>query len=125
MQEDNLSISNLTHSQLLKIDRDYQQAAKIAALKYVTDNIPGIQRIKKGSEFSFLYENKEVYDEKELQRIKKLSIPPAWTEVWICPLPDGHIQATGKDVRLRKQYRYHSFWHTMRTETKFHRLYEF
>jgi DNA topoisomerase-1 len=64
-------------------------------------------------------------DKKQLERIRKLVIPPAWKNVWICKSPDGHIQATGFDIRGRKQYRYHSKWNALRNETKFHRLYEF
>jgi DNA topoisomerase-1 len=72
-----------------------------------------------------VYNNKTVKDKAEIQRIQKLVIPPAWTNVWICPLPNGHIQATGMDVRGRKQYRYHPQWSAVRNETKFHRLLEF
>ncbi len=125
MQENNFTPPPLSHKEMLKIDRDYQQAAQIAALVYVSDTLPGIQRIKKGKEFLFLYNEKPVNDDQEISRIKKLAVPPAWSEVWICPLPNGHIQATGKDLRQRKQYRYHNLWHTIRNETKFHRLYEF
>ncbi len=125
MQSDNLETSSLSHKEMLKLDKDYQQTAEMAALVYVSDTMPGIKRIKKEDEFYFLYEDKSLKNEKEVERIRKLAIPPAWTEVWICPVPNGHIQATGKDARLRKQYRYHALWHALRNETKFHRLYEF
>ena len=115
----------LSHKEFLKIDKDYSKAAKATDLFYVSDKEPGIQRQKKGSGFVFIYDDKPLTDEKELERIKKLAIPPAWTNVWICHKPNGHIQATGIDARNRKQYRYHPIWNMLRNETKFHHLYEF
>lgn len=115
----------LSHKEHLKIDHDYASAAERADLLYVSDADEGIGRIKKGSGFSYTYKGKPVTDEATLDRIKKLAIPPAWENVWICPKANGHIQATGTDVRGRKQYRYHAQWHTLRAETKFHHLYEF
>lgn len=117
--------ADLSHKQILKIDKDYIQSAKAADLIYVNDKEDGISRVKKGSTFIYQYKNKPVKEEAILQRIKKLAIPPAWTSVWICPDEAGHIQATGFDVRGRKQYRYHPQWQTLRNETKFHRLFEF
>jgi DNA topoisomerase-1 len=87
--------------------------------------MPGIHRFKKGKGFTYVMEERTLRDKDQLKRIRKLAIPPAWTEVWICPLDNGHIQATGLDIRKRKQYRYHSLWGHVRSETKFHRLYEF
>src|SRR5215213_7047013 len=118
-------VIELSHKQFLKIDKDYSKAAKMADLVYVTDKEPGISRSKKGSGFTYVYDNQPLDDEAELDRIRKLAIPPAWTNVWICPKENGHIQATGFDVRSRKQYRYHQLWSTLRNETKFHHLYEF
>lgn len=115
----------LSHKEYLRIDRDYERAASVADLVYVTDASAGIKRLKKGKGFSYLFEDKTIREKKQIERIKKLAIPPAWQNVWICPVENGHIQATGYDVRKRKQYRYHSLWHTLREETKFHRLYEF
>lgn len=115
----------LSHKEFLKIDRDYSKAAERADLLYVSDGDEGIRRTKKGSGFSYAFKGKPVKDEATLERIKKLVIPPAWTNVWICPEPAGHIQATGADARGRKQYRYHTQWHELRAETKFHHLYEF
>lgn len=120
-----MELNGLSHKEFLKIDRDYERSAEIAALVYISDVQPGIERRKKGKEFVYRYEQKIIKDSEELMRIRKLAIPPAWENVWICPLPNGHIQATGLDLRKRKQYRYHSLWHTLRHETKFHRLYEF
>lgn len=118
-------VAELSHKEFLKIDRDYSKTAKLADLTYVNDGEEGIHRLKKGNGFTYTYKNKPVKDEATLARIKKLAIPPAWTAVWICANPEGHIQATGVDAKGRKQYRYHSQWHTLRNETKFHHLYEF
>ncbi|MES2647192.1 MAG: DNA topoisomerase IB [Bacteroidota bacterium] len=115
----------LSHSQYLQIDRDYANAAKAVNLVYVSDVQPGIQRIKKGKGFAYIFNNKVINDKDLIQRISKLVIPPAWNNVWICPLENGHIQVTGFDIKNRKQYRYHNLWNTLRNETKFHRLYEF
>jgi DNA topoisomerase-1 len=115
----------LSHKEFLKIDRDYIKAAKMADLLYVTDREPGISRIRKGKGFAYLYPDKPLRDDEQLERIRKLAIPPAWTNVWICANERGHIQATGFDMNNRKQYRYHALWQTIRNETKFHRLYEF
>ncbi|MGE5520625.1 MAG: DNA topoisomerase IB [Candidatus Dadabacteria bacterium] len=118
-------VIDLTHKEFLKIDRDYGKAAKVADLVYVNDKSPGITRIKKESGFIYKYDDKTIKDKQELERIRKLAIPPAWTNVWICPNEYGHIQAIGYDVKGRKQYRYHKYWESLRNETKFHRLYEF
>jgi DNA topoisomerase I len=117
--------TQLSHKEFLKIDKDMSEAAKVADLRYVSNKDEGIIRVKKGNSFSYLFKDEVVKDEKQLERIKKLAIPPAWTNVWICVKENGHIQATGTDARGRKQYRYHALWHTLRNETKFHRLYEF
>ena len=99
-----MSQSSLSHKDYLKIDRDYASAAKVADLLYVSDTQPGIQRVKLDAGFRYMFKDKEVSDEEQLQRIKKLAIPPAWENVWICPKANGHIQATGFDVRKRKQF---------------------
>jgi len=115
----------LSHRDFLKIDKDYEKAASVVDLQYVTDKEPGIQRIKKGKGFTYRYRNKPLRDEETLLRIHKLVIPPAWRNVWICPSPDGHIQVTGIDARGRKQYKYHPRWSALQQETKFHRMIEF
>lgn len=115
----------LSHKEFLKIDKDYTKAAKVADLIYVSDKDPGINRVKKGEGFAYYYNDEKISDEETLNRIKKLAIPPAWTNVWISKKANGHIQATGFDVKGRKQYRYHPHWNELRNETKFHRLYEF
>ena len=118
-------IIQLSHQEFLKVDRNYEKAATAAKLIYVRDSGPGIKRVKKGKGFIYIYDSKPLKGAAELERIKKLVIPPAWTNVWICPLENGHIQATGLDLRKRKQYRYHNLWSVLRNETKFHRLQEF
>jgi len=84
------------------------QAAKAAGLRYTTDASPGIRRVKRGHGFSFVAPGGHpITDRSEIARIKSLAVPPAYTDVWISPIPNGHLQATGRDARGRKQYRYH------------------
>src|SRR5215831_4190768 len=102
------------------------EAAKEAGLQYVSDERPGYSRRAKGKDFEYLdLEGKPIRDEQRLLRIKHLAIPPAWTDVWICPSANGHIQATGRDARGRKQYCYHERWREVRDENKFGRLAQF
>lgn len=102
------------------------EAAKAAGLRYTTDAIPGIRRVKRRGGFTFLDSGgKPIADKGEIARIKALAIPPAYTDVWICPHPNGHLQATGRDARGRKQYRYHKRWREVRDENKFDRMIEF
>ncbi|MEO6729869.1 MAG: DNA topoisomerase IB [Ferruginibacter sp.] len=115
----------LSHNKYVKLVNDYAAAASTANLIYVSDKDPGIERIKKGENFHYVFQQKKIVKKDELERIKKLAIPPAWSNVWICPKHNGHIQATGYDVRQRKQYRYHTLWNLLRNETKFHKLLEF
>jgi DNA topoisomerase-1 len=99
------------------------EAAEEAGLNYVSDDRPGYTRKARNGEFDYLEtQGKRIRDEQRLLRIKRLAIPPAWTNVWICPSPNGHIQATGRDARRRKQYRYHERWRELRDENKFDRL---
>ncbi|RYF08416.1 MAG: DNA topoisomerase IB [Comamonadaceae bacterium] len=92
-------------------------------LVYVTADMPGLSRLRKGSSFAYRKPNGEwVAAEDEIQRIHRLAIPPAYTDVWICPLPHGHLQATGLDARGRRQYRYHPEWRRVRDEDKFERM---
>jgi DNA topoisomerase-1 len=95
-------------------------------LRYVTDQRPGIRRRKSGKAFRYIGTNGQAIRGKEiLARIRALAIPPAWTDVWICPDPRGHLQATGRDAKGRKQYRYHADWRATRDETKFDRMQAF
>jgi DNA topoisomerase-1 len=100
--------------------------ARAAGLRYSTDARPGIGRKRAGRGFSYRdVEGNPIRDPAVLGRIRALAIPPAWTDVWICPDPNGHLQATGRDARGRKQYRYHARWRSRRDETKYERLIEF
>ncbi len=100
--------------------------ARQAGLRYVLDDEPGITRRSRGKSFMYhLPSGEPVRDEDTLRRIRSLVIPPAWTEVWICPLQNGHIQATGRDARRRKQYRYHPRWQEARDATKYERVLAF
>ncbi len=105
---------------------DPVESAEIVGLHYVNNTIPGIQRKRAGKGFYYIDVNsKKIGDDAELNRIEALAIPPAWTEVWICPLPHGHLQATGRDEKGRKQYRYHAHWNEVRSQTKFTRTIAF
>jgi DNA topoisomerase-1 len=102
------------------------EAAEEAGLQYVSDDRPGYTRKARNGEFEYLdTQGKRIRDEQRILRIKRLAIPPAWTDVWVCPSPSGHIQATGRDARRRKQYRYHERWRDLRDENKFDRLADF
>src|ERR1041385_9025509 len=95
------------------------EAAEEAGLRYITDDRPGYTRKRKGDDFDYFdTEGKPITDEQRLLRIKRLAIPPAWTEVWICPSANCHIQATGRDARRRKQYLYHERWREIRDENR-------
>ena len=97
--------------------------AEEAGLRYVSDEQAGYTRKAKGDHFEYLdSDGKPIRDEQRLLRIKRLAIPPAYTDVWICPSPNGHIQATGRDARRRKQYRYHERWRAARDENKYDRM---
>ncbi|MRW90037.1 DNA topoisomerase IB [Duganella sp. FT80W] len=101
-------------------------AAKLAGLRYVHDDQPGIARRPRGKQFRYLdADGAAVTDEDTLARIKSLVIPPAWRDVWICKHPLGHLQATGRDARGRKQYRYHPRWRSHRDEAKYERMLSF
>jgi DNA topoisomerase-1 len=105
---------------------DPVESAKLAGLRYVTDASPGIRRKRNGKGFKYIdVDDRPIRDEKQLQRIKSLVIPPAWKDVWICPSPNGHIQATARDAKGRKQYRYHTRWREKRDETKYSRMLAF
>ena len=102
-----------------------EDAAEYAGLSYVSDEKPGIRRRRAGNAFTYQAAGRKVSDPATLKRIKALAIPPAWTDVWICPKADGHIQATGRDARGRKQYRYHARFREVRDSTKYHRMLAF
>jgi len=96
-----------------------------AGLVYVTDGEPGIRRVRHGAHFRYRLREKPVRDVATLARIRVLAVPPAYSDVWICPRANGHIQATGRDARGRKQYRYHAEWNASRGKGKFERVISF
>jgi DNA topoisomerase I len=105
---------------------DPADSARLAGLRYVSDTAPGIRRKRRGDKFTYTAaDGSAIRDEEELARIRSLVIPPAWTDVWICASLRGHLQATGRDVRGRKQYRYHPKWRAVRDETKYERMVAF
>src|SRR5262245_53817057 len=99
------------------------RAAAVSRLRRSRPHGPGIHRKVQGRGFRYVDDGgRAVDDEATLERISSLAIPPAWTDVWICPDPDGHIQATGTDAAGRRQYRYHDRWSERRSAAKFHRI---
>src|SRR3989337_15441 len=102
------------------------ESARMAGLRYVSDDRPGIRRERQGDTFTYFdTQGQPIKEESELQRFASLRIPPAWEDVWICPKPNGQIQATGRDAKGRKQYRYHPRWRAIRDETKYGRFLAF
>jgi DNA topoisomerase I len=105
---------------------DARETAESNGLRYVSDDSPGIRRRKAGKGFAyFLSSGARLANPHILRRLKALAVPPAWTDVWLCPSADGHIQATGRDARGRKQYRYHAAFREMRESAKFEHLFAF
>lgn len=105
---------------------DAKDAAETVGLVHVTDEVPGITRFKRGKGFRFVLPNgNKLVDGKTLERINALAIPPAYTQVWICAKANGHIQATGRDAKGRKQYRYHEKFREARDSTKYEHMLEF
>ncbi|HEY1578568.1 MAG TPA: DNA topoisomerase IB [Terracidiphilus sp.] len=102
---------------------DPVESSKLAGLRYVADSSPGITRRRRGKSFQYFDpDGKPIRDKEVIARIKSLAIPPAWTNVWICPRTNGHLQATGRDAKGRKQSRYHPRWREVRDETKYERM---
>lgn len=102
------------------------EMAVAAGLVYVSDAHPGIRRLREGAAFAYILpDGRPLVAAAELARIARLAIPPAYEGVWICPNPRGHLQATGRDARQRKQYRYHPEWRSLRDSAKFERMVEF
>lgn len=118
-------LERISKTKIGKIINDPEKTAKAVDLVYVSVSAPGIIRKKTGKNFSYYLGDKKVVDKEELLRIKKLVLPPAWENVWICTLHNGHLQATGEDVKKRKQYRYHPHWNLLRNHTKFYRMLQF
>lgn len=102
----------------MKLSSALQSTDMPEGLLYASDQMPGFTRTKRGKSFVYWQANgQQLRDVKHIARIKKLAIPPAYTAVWICPHPQGHIQATGCDARGRKQYRYHADWRLLQVRT--------
>jgi DNA topoisomerase I len=101
------------------------EAAHEAGLRYSSDTEPGIRRVRRGSGFRYVAPGGRAASARDLDRIRALAIPPAYKDVWICADPRGHLQATGRDARGRKQYRYHPDWAAARDDSKFHRVADF
>lgn len=115
----------MTDSTALQAD-DAPALARQTGLRYVSDDVPGIARVPRQNGFRYVdAEGCAIEDEATLERIGSLAIPPAWTDVWICPWDNGHIQATGRDAKRRKQYRYHPRWRSVRDEVKYERMVSF
>jgi DNA topoisomerase-1 len=106
--------------------REFRAAARAARLRYVSDSEGGFTRRRRGNAFAYVQPSGErLRDRKTLNRIRALAIPPAWTDVWICPTANGHLQATGRDARGRKQYRYHPRWREAQDQHKYERIIAF
>jgi DNA topoisomerase I len=107
----------------VEIVTDPEESAAEAGLRYVSDESPGYKRRRRGNKFTYFdTEGKPIRDERRILRLNRLAIPPAYTDVWICPSPHGHLQATGRDDRGRKQYRYHDRWREERDENKYEKI---
>jgi DNA topoisomerase-1 len=113
------------HPNRMRAD-EAEHDAEDAGLRYATDAGPGLRRVRRGGGFAYLaHDGRPVRDERTLARIRALAVPPAWRDVWICPDARGHVQATGRDARGRKQARYHARWREVRDGAKFERMLEF
>lgn len=111
---------------MARLPKDPRKSALIAGLRYVSCSSPGLLRKKRGAGFAYIdSDGRPVRDKAVLQRIQSLVLPPAWRQVWICPLEQGHLQATGIDARGRRQYRYHPQYRSIRNLTKFHSMLDF
>lgn len=119
-------LDKLSPKKIAKILHDPEKTAKAVNLVYVSDNgVPGISREKRGESFEYYLEGKKIKNKEILERVKKLVIPPAWEDVWICTLENGHLQVTGVDAKKRKQYRYHPAWVALRNHSKYYRMIQF
>ena len=126
MAAEECDIETPSEASHLDVDMNPVEAVKSARLRYVNDSMPGIRRKRAGRGFRYTGPDGTIIRDLEtLNRIKSLAIPPAWKDVWICDDPRGHIQATGRDARGRKQYRYHPDWRQVRDETKYARMVAF
>lgn len=120
-----LSVITINRRKIKSLINNCIKSAEAINLVYVNDKQNGILRVKKRNGFAYTIDKVPVRDAETLARIKSLVLPPAWKNVWICSLPNGHLQATGIDANGRKQYRYHPLWSALRKETKFFHLHDF
>ncbi|HEV8504929.1 MAG TPA: DNA topoisomerase IB [Chitinophagaceae bacterium] len=116
---------NVPKRKLKGLLQNTEKSAEVINLVYVSDKEPGIERSRQGKNFIYTKKGKKITGKSDLLRIRRLVLPPAWENVWICSLSNGHLQATGFDVKRRKQYKYHSLWSEFRNQTKFYQLLEF
>ncbi len=120
------AVSRISPSKMVRIMKDPVKSAKAVQLVYTTDSeAEGINRRRWGKKFVYYNGEEKVKDADQINRINRLAIPPAWENVWICALENGHLQATGVDAKSRKQYRYHPMWTALRNHTKFYRMLQF
>ena len=122
---DSETAPKLSKRRLKAIHGDSAKSAEAVNLRYVGDSEAGITRIRKGSGFAYQLGDKPLKDKATLERVQAMVLPPAWQDVWICKDAEGHLQATGVDALGRKQYRYHTAWNALRSQTKFVHLFEF
>ena len=119
------AVRPLPKKKIKAISNDPERTAEAIDLVYVHDSEPGIQRIKDAKGFTYKLDNRKITNKAVLERIQSLVIPPAWENVWICVQANGHLQATGLDLKKRKQYKYHPHWNALRNHTKYYRLLDF
>lgn len=125
MPDKTVVVAQLSIREIKSINGNPEKSAQAADLIYVHDSEKGIARSKKGKHFTYFNQETKVIDKVVLNRIKSLVIPPAWENVWICILENGHLQATGIDVKKRKQYKYHVLWNALRNHTKYYHMIQF
>lgn len=119
-------VHKIKPSRLVRIMNDPEKSASAVSLIYTSDQqTPGIRRKPYGKKFHYYEEGVRIKDSQKIKRFESLAIPPAWEDVWICALENGHLQATGVDGKKRKQYRYHPLWTALRNHTKFYRMISF
>jgi DNA topoisomerase-1 len=122
MPDKKVVVVQLPNREIKRIIDNPEKSAQSVNLIYVHDSEKGIKRVKKGKHFIYIVQEKKVKDKVVLNRITRLVIPPAWKNVWICNLENGHLQTTGFDIKKRKQYKYHAQWNSLRNHTKYNHM---
>jgi DNA topoisomerase-1 len=125
MSNKTVVVMQLPSREIKSIIGNPEKSAQAVNLIYVHDSEKGIKRIKKGRHFTYIKQEIKVKDKVVLNRINSLVIPPAWENVWICDIENGHLQATGIDIKKRKQYIYHALWKSLRNHTKYYHMIQF